>query len=206
MVDKYTFGSHRSRVKKRRRSLKIPLIAAVIIVMMAAAAIGIYYYEMQIQKAAEASKTKVGTDIGDILPNFSFTLLDGTNTTLSNYYNNANHSILLWLVATWASYTSTGLSSLNSTYYSQLNAKGAIILVVELYNNMGKPGPTLAQSADQYGGGTGRSNWIYATENANVSAINPSYDIAVFYLLGQSGTIITPGYGSPPFDYILTKV
>lgn len=206
MVDKYTFGSHRSRVKKRRRSRKIPLIAAVIILIIAAASIGIYYYELQLQKASEASNAKVGTDIGDILPNFSFTLLDGTNTTLSNYYNSANHSILLWLVATWSSYANAGLSSLNSTYYSQLNAKGVIILVVELYNNMGKSGPTLAQSADQYGGGMGKSNWFYGTENTNESTINPHYDIAVFYLLSSTGTIITPGYGSPPFDYILTKV
>jgi hypothetical protein len=205
MVDKYSLGSHRSRVKKPRRSLKIPIIAAVIIVVIAAAAIGFYYYELQLQKASEASNSRVGTDIGDHLPNFSFTLLDGTNTTLSNYYNSANHTILLWLVATWSSYTTTGLSSLNSTYYSQLNAKGVIILVVELYNDMGKSGPTLSQLANQYGG-AGKSNWFFGTENSNVSTINPRYDIAVFYLLSPNGIIITPGYGSPPFDYMLTKV
>jgi len=209
LVDKWSVGSHRSRVKKRKkRNRRVPIIAAATTVMVVVAAFVVYYYEFRPQpKTVDTVQSKTGTNLGQQLPNFAFTLLDGTNSSLANYYNPDNHTILLWLVTTWSSYCQDGLKSLSSSYYSQLNAKGVTVLVVELYNNLGKPGPTLAQVASQYGGGTDKPGVYYGTMNENVTyMIDPGIDIDAFYLLNSNGTIITLGYGSPAYDFILTKV
>lgn len=136
-----------------------------------------------------------GTDVGDAATDFSVTLLDGSQTMLSNY---RGHTVLLWFVTTWCSSCQEGAQLLSSQYYSELRSKGVTIIVVMLYENLGQPGPSLAQFANTYGGGSTKPGWLYGTAPAWVtSTYDPASYLDLYYLINSQGVIMTTGVGLP---------
>ncbi len=193
-------GTHYYRVKRDRKDRTLLIVLLVVAVIGAASAIGVWGFYYHFGKAPVV----YGTTIGDRAPNFRLTLINGTNTKLSSYYNAGNHSIFLWFVTTWSSYCNE--TSLATKYYSQFNAKGTTILEIELYNDLGQQGPTLTQFANQYWNGSAKPGGFYGTSNQNTTqTYDPRSSEDIYYLLNSTGYIVTVGLGEPAFDFILSK-
>ena len=87
--------------------------------------------------------------VGELAPNIPITLTNGTNITLGDL---RGKPVVLWLVTTWCSSCQEGEHILTSGgYYSAIRSKGANIVIIELYNDLGQPGPSIQSFAYQYG-------------------------------------------------------
>jgi len=136
-----------------------------------------------------------GIESGDTAPDFRIDLLNGSSTNLGSF---RGHAVLLWFVTTWCSSCQLGAQELSSSYYKTLNSKGIVILTVELYNNLGQPGPSLGQFATQYGSGPGNRGWYYGTATQGVTfTYDPNAYLDVYYVIGPDGVIQQAGVGLP---------
>ncbi len=133
---------------------------------------------------------------GDPAPDFPITFLDGSRGNLSQF---RGQTVLLWFVTTWCSSCQDGAQLLSQQYYTELHSKGVIILTVELYNDLGQPGPSLGQFANSYGGGS-EAGWLYGTAPQWVTyKYDPTGDLDIFYLINSQGRITDTNVGLPNY-------
>jgi cytochrome oxidase Cu insertion factor (SCO1/SenC/PrrC family) len=177
--------------KGRQNILLVMSAIAVIIIIVVAA--GLYYYystNITAQKNPHDTMSgKVyGIDQGDYAPNIPITLANGTSTSLSNF---SGSTVLLYFVATWCPSCQQAAQLLNQQYYSELHSKGAVILTIELYNDLNQQGPSIQQFASQYAGGTGKPGWYFGTSTQNATyTYDPSANLEAYYLINGAGAII----------------
>jgi thiol-disulfide isomerase/thioredoxin len=120
----------------------------------------------------------------------------GSKVNLSQF---RGHAVLLWFVTTWCSSCQDGAQLLSQQYYSALHSKGVVVLTVELYNNLGQPGPSLNQFANTYGSGS-KSDWLYGTAPQWVTyRYDPNGDLDIYYLINSQGNIIDTNVGLPNY-------
>lgn len=183
--------------RTRRRNPLVPAAIAIVIVVIVGFALYSAFgpHSSNLAVAPTDSGTISGIGIGDKAPDIPVTLLNGTQVRLSGFNG---HTLLLWFVATWCSSCQIGAQMLASQYYSQLHSKGVIILIVELYDDLGQPGPSISQFADQYGGGSGRPGWFYGTSTQTATyTYDPQADLDIYYLLNSQGFITDTNVGLP---------
>jgi thiol-disulfide isomerase/thioredoxin len=127
---------------------------------------------------------------------FPITFIDGSNGNLSQF---RGHTVLLWFVTTWCSSCQDGAQLLSQQYYSALRSKGVVILTVELYNNLGQPGPSLSQFASTDGSGP-KTDWLYGTAPQWVTyKYDPNGYLDIYYLINSQGDIIDTNVGLPNY-------
>jgi thiol-disulfide isomerase/thioredoxin len=155
-----------------------------------------YAYYVPATKTTDSGTTlTTGTQTGQLAPSFPITLLNGSQTGLSQFHSKP---VLLWFVATWCGSCAQGEQILSQQYYSQLNLKGVVILVIELYNDLGQPGPNISQFAQTYGGGADKLNWLYGTSTQGTTyTYDPQAALDVYYLLNRQGVIANEGFDLP---------
>lgn len=133
---------------------------------------------------------------GDPAQDFPIAFIDGSRGNLSQF---KGHIVLLWFVTTWCSSCQDGAQLLSQQYYSVLHSRGVVILTVELYNNLGQPGPSLDQFASTYGGGS-RAGWLYGTAQQWVTyRYDPNSYLDIYYLINAQGNIIDTNVGLPNY-------
>jgi thiol-disulfide isomerase/thioredoxin len=193
------------RLKKRQRhkggmskAKIIALGSTIVILLIISVAVYYTYYGGSSVKPGSNGTSSIlatGTQTGQLAPSFPITLLNGSQTTLSQFHGKP---LLLWFVTTWCSSCQEGGQMLFQQYYSQLNSKGVVILVIELYNNLGQPGPNLSQFAQNYGGGSNVPGWLYGTSTQSTTyTYDPRAALDVYYLLNRQGVIVNEGFGLP---------
>ncbi|MGC8479423.1 MAG: redoxin domain-containing protein [Candidatus Micrarchaeia archaeon] len=130
--------------------------------------------------------------VGELAPNIPITLTNGTSITLGDL---RGKPVVLWLVTTWCSSCQEGEHILTSGgYYSAIRSKGANIIIIELYNDLGQPGPSIQSFADQYGNGTQNPGLLYGISNLNATySYDPKGYLEIYYIINPNGTIAASG-------------
>ncbi|MGC8479618.1 MAG: hypothetical protein ACP5M9_03045 [Candidatus Micrarchaeia archaeon] len=97
-------------------------------------------------------------------------------------------------MATWCSSCADSANLLANGYYNKIHAKGAEILTIELYNDLGYSGPSISDFAKSYGAGTNNYGWLYGTSNLNATySYDPKGYLEIYYIISPNGTITASG-------------
>lgn len=184
-------GARNNRLRHRGRGPAVVIILVSIVLLL-----GIAYALISLGSGSpHNTSSATGIESGETAPDFRITLLNGSSTSLSSF---RGHTVLLWFVTTWCSSCQLGAQELASSYYSALSSKGITILTVELYNDLGQPGPSLGQFAMQYGNGPSSRGWSYGNATQSVAyTYDPRAYLDVYYVIGANGTIQRTGVGLP---------
>ena len=160
-----------NEIKKSSISARTVLIVAVIaccgipLLLIGLSSIGLFGFLAQHATSGQSAYGVANATIGEVAPNIPITLANGTNITLSSL---RGHPVVLWFVTTWCPSCQESESILaNNGYYKEIHAKGALFVTIELYNDLGEPGPSLSDFSSQYGAGyTQNKSWLlYGTSN-----------------------------------------
>jgi cytochrome oxidase Cu insertion factor (SCO1/SenC/PrrC family) len=177
----------------RQNNKRILIVSAIVILIIVIASVGVYYFSnsnktIQHDSAITSPGIVYGINSGDHAPNMTVTLVNGTSTTLSRF---SGSTVLIYFVATWCPSCQQAAQLLQQQYYSELHAKGVVILTIELYNDLNQQGPSIKQFADQYGGGTGKPGWLFGTSTQSATyAYDPTANLEAYYLINSSGAIV----------------
>jgi thiol-disulfide isomerase/thioredoxin len=97
---------------------------------------------------------------------------------------------LLWFVATWCPSCQAGTPAI-AQHFAQLRAAKVRVVEVELYQNLGQPGPTITDFGRKLAGTEyGNPDWTFATSSADLTrAYDPDGSTDVYYLLDADGRI-----------------
>jgi hypothetical protein len=101
---------------------------------------------------------------------------------------------VLYFVTTWCSSCQESESILaNNGYYKEIHADGALFVTVELYNDLGEPGPSLSNFMSTYNPGyiQNKSWQLYGTSNLNATySYDPQEYLEMYYVINSNGVII----------------
>jgi thiol:disulfide interchange protein len=184
----------RMRTKKRGGHRKTAVLVGLLALLVAAGYLVLLPHGQPAGSSGQAAGVSTGTKLGEIAPDFRIQLTNGSNVRLEAF---RGHPVLLWFVATWCSSCQVGAQLLSQQYYTRLRAKGVIILTVELYDNLGQPGPPISQFADQFAGGA-KQGWLYGTSGQDTTYIyDPNAYLDIYYAIDSQGRILATGAGLP---------
>ncbi|MCI4352981.1 MAG: redoxin domain-containing protein [Thermoplasmata archaeon] len=127
---------------------------------------------------------------GKPAPDIPVSALNGSASSLLRFQG---HPLLLWWIATWCPSCNSGTQLFHQSYLGQFEAAGVNVLEIELYNNLGQPGPSLAQFAAQHGYAN-QSGWFFGTSSASATNLyDPHAETDVFDLIGSAGKVVETG-------------
>ncbi len=137
--------------------------------------------------ALSASPTKGSPRVGEVTPEFTFTTMDGSSSSLSAY---RGRPVVLWLITTWCTSCQTGTKLFAQSYYNQYHAAGVVLLEIESYRNLGQAGPGLNEFASTYGY-SGQTDWVLGEgSQGSTTTYNSAGYLDYFYVVSSQGTII----------------
>ncbi|EQD38663.1 alkyl hydroperoxide reductase/ Thiol specific antioxidant/ Mal allergen, partial [mine drainage metagenome] len=126
--------------------------------------------------------------VGTIAPNASFSTLQGATVSIASL---RGRPTLVWFVSTWCSSCEAG-TQIMASHISQLRADGVRVVELEMYNDLGQAGPSMASFIQTYAGqGAANPDWTFgqASEAATLR-YDPSGYLDIYYLLNQSGQVV----------------
>lgn len=116
-------------------------------------------------QAAPQAKAQ-GIQVGAPAPPAVFTTGDGQNRRLSEF---RGRPVMLWLFATWCPSCLAGTRSV-AAHFETLRADRLQIIQLELYEDLGYPGPAVAQIAkDNAGPAYPASQWLFGEASRQTS-------------------------------------
>ncbi len=170
----------------RHPGRNVALVAAVVVLALAA------YSLSSSNPLPTGSTTAV---VGKTAPDFTFTALDGSTASLSSY---RGHAVVLWWIATFCSTCQVGTQLFAQTYYAQYHSAGVALLEVMSYNDLGQPGPSLADFASA-NGYTGQAGWVLGSGSSQGTSIyNPTALLDLYYVVNAQGVIVGSSPNLPP--------
>ncbi len=125
--------------------------------------------------------------MGKPAPAGSFTTVTGRTLDVTAL---RGHPTLLWFVATWCPACQSGTRAV-ARHLDELEAHGVRVVELELFDNLGQPGPSVAELARSYGGARyGDPHWILGTASARLTrAYDPRAYLDIYYLLDARGRV-----------------
>lgn len=128
-----------------------------------------------------------GPAVGQLATSGSFVTLTGQRVTFASLIGKPT---LLWFVTTWCGscQASTQTIAQNMSFLSQ---HGVRVVEMELYDDLGSPGPSLASMQRAVGSTASASdNWIWGTASESTSLrYDPQGYLDIYYLVSARGTI-----------------
>ncbi len=132
----------------------------------------------QIQTAAK---------VGALAPDIAFTTVDGSEYQLSDF---RGRPVMLWFYASWCLTCQIGTIAVAGVV-DQLKLAEVQIIQLQLYKNLGYPGPTAEEFARQYASSVPRSpNWLWGNASLVASyTYDPSGYPDIYFLIGRDGIV-----------------
>jgi thiol-disulfide isomerase/thioredoxin len=132
----------------------------------------------QIQTAAK---------VGELAPDIAFTTVDGAEHRLSEFQG---RPVMLWFYASWCPTCQVGTMAV-AGIVDQLKLAGVQIIQLQLYKNLGYPGPTVEEFATQYASSVPRSsNWLWGDASLVASyTYDPQGYPDIYFLIDENGTL-----------------
>lgn len=119
--------------------------------------------------------------IGAPAPDIAFTTVDGTERRLGEF---RGQPVMLWFYASWCPTCQVGTLAVKQNI-DQLKQAGIQIIQLQLYDNLGYPGPSVEDFAKRYAGSvTPSSNWLWgqASRAASFTYDPPGYPDIYFLI------------------------
>ena len=188
-------GSNRTRRKaaevavRRRRRWGFGS-AGVAILLVAGVILELHFATQTSRPASAAASTEVPA-AGHVAPNGSFTTLAGPTSSIASLRGTPT---LVWLVTTWCSSCQAGtqlLAQNGGSDIAQLHADGVRAVELELYQDLGQSGPSIASFARTYAGAEATNpDWSFGVASAGLTrAYDPQSNLEVYYLLNAKGQV-----------------
>ncbi len=163
-------------------------IAAVAVIVFAAYATMIPIEAVTSDSGSAANaQTLAPIKIGAPAPDIAFTAVDGTERWLSEF---RGQPVMLWFYASWCPTCQVGTVAVAGKL-DQLKQAGIQIIQLQLYNNLGAPGPSVEEFATQYASLVPRSpNWLWGEASLVASyTYDPQGYPDIYFLIGRDGIV-----------------
>ncbi len=136
---------------------------------------------------AANAQTPTPIKIGAPAPDIAFTAVDGTERRLSEF---RGQPVMLWFYASWCPTCQVGTVAVAGKL-DQLKQAGIQIIQLQLYNNLGAPGPSVEEFATQYASSVPRSpNWLWGEASLVASyTYDPQGYPDIYFLIGRDGIV-----------------
>ena len=133
------------------------------------------------------AQIRTAAKIGAMAPDITFTTVDGAEHRLSEFQG---RPVMLWFYASWCPTCQIGTMAVAGVI-DQLKLAGVQIIQLQLYNNLGYPGPTAEEFARQYASSVPRSsNWLWGDASLVASfTYDPSGYPDIYFLIDENGTL-----------------
>ncbi len=137
-------------------------------------------------RAAAAGAPQV-VPLGTAAPNDSYTTVAGGKASLGALHGQPT---LLWLVTTWCQHCQAGTQALAANI-NTLASYGVHVVELEMANDMGKSGPSIASFGRQYAGTAYRSrDWTWGEASKRLTqTYDPGGYTNIYYLIAGNGRV-----------------
>jgi cytochrome oxidase Cu insertion factor (SCO1/SenC/PrrC family) len=137
---------------------------------------------------ARGESNQTTPTVGSVAPDGTFVTMSGQEMSVASL---RGHATLLWFVSTWCSSCQAGTQAMASEIGTFRRA-GVHVVELELYNDLGQPGPDVASFARTYGGNAiADPDWTFGDASRRLSQ---TYDaqsyLDIYYLLNAEGRIV----------------
>ena len=133
------------------------------------------------------AQTMASVKIGGPAPDIDFTATDGNQRRLSEF---SGQPVMLWFYASWCPTCQVGTVAV-AEKIDQLKQAGVQIIQLQLYDNLGYPGPSIEDFAKRYAGSvTPSSNWLWGQASLEASfTYDPQGYPDIYFLIDRDGII-----------------
>jgi len=129
----------------------------------------------------------VAASEGAPAPEGTFLEADGKAQTVASLRGKPT---LLWFVSTWCSSCQAG-TRVMAEYIDKFQRHGVRVVELELYEDLGQPGPSVAEFARQFAGpAAANQDWRFGVASAELTRrYDPEDYLDIYYLLDSQGRI-----------------
>ena len=137
--------------------------------------------------SAAHAQIQTAAKVGALAPDIAFTTVDGSEYQLSDF---RGRPVMLWFYASWCPTCQVGTIAV-AGIVDQLKLAGVQIIQLQLYKNLGYPGPTAEEFARQYASSVPRSpNWLWGDASLVASyTYDPQGYPDIYFLIGRDGIV-----------------
>jgi thiol-disulfide isomerase/thioredoxin len=180
-------GSKRRRAAQeaaRRRRWRIGGGGVALAVAAAGAVLGLHYAN----RPTGTAGTPAAATSDRLAPDGTFTDLAGQTVDVASL---RGRPTLLWFVSTWCSSCQAG-TPVMAQNLAKLTADGVRVDEIELYDDLGQSGPSMAQFAHLLAGAQfGNPDWTFGVSSAGLTrSYDPQSDLDIYYLLDSKGHVV----------------
>jgi len=176
-------GARRGRAARAARRRRWAWIVTLVVVLAIAGAIA----GSRLVNQAGTTAAPAAPAVGQVAPDGTLTTVAGTTMTVASL---RGRPTLLWFVATWCPSCQAG-TPVVAQQFSQLQADKVRVVEIELFDNIGQPGPSITDFGKTYAGSRyGDPDWTFGTSSAQLTAAyNPNGYTDIYYLLDTTGRV-----------------
>jgi thiol-disulfide isomerase/thioredoxin len=158
--------------------------AGLAIVAVAAVILGLHYAN---RPTGTTSTKAVIPAAGQVAPGGTFTTLAGKSVNVASL---SGQPTLVWFVSTWCSSCQAGTQAM-AQYLPKLRADGVRVVEVELYQDLGQSGPSMASFAGSLAGAEATNpDWTFGVSSAALTrTYDPQSYLDIYYLLNAEGRV-----------------